>query len=152
MAQIRIDDEVYDKLKEAAEFNKRTVGQHILFLLDNELTFNDIRGMLAGQAPATPAAPVPKATPVAEVEPVVATKPSPLNRIDWAKIEKEVLSHDGQKKLQEQLKEAQKREMERKPVVGDLTEKDLATAKVTFEDRPDFKEPEKWDKHAWPTV
>ena len=49
MAQIRIDDEVYNKLKEAAEFNKRTIGQHILFLLDNELTFNDIRGLLAGQ-------------------------------------------------------------------------------------------------------
>lgn len=46
MAQIRIDDEVYARLKEAADFNKRTVGQHILFLLDNEITFNDIRGML----------------------------------------------------------------------------------------------------------
>ena len=46
MAQIRIDDEVYARLKEAADFNKRTVGQHILFLLDNEITFNEIRGML----------------------------------------------------------------------------------------------------------
>lgn len=47
MAQIRIEDEVYNKLKEAAEFNKRTVGQHIAFLLDNEITFDEIRGMLA---------------------------------------------------------------------------------------------------------
>ena len=46
MAQIRIDEEVYNRLKEAADFNKRTVGQHILFLLDNEITFNEIRGML----------------------------------------------------------------------------------------------------------
>ena len=46
MAQIRIDDEVYSRLKEAADFNKRTVGQHILFLLNNEITFNEIRGML----------------------------------------------------------------------------------------------------------
>ena len=40
----------------------------------------------------------------------------------------------------------------KKLTLDDLTEKDLATAKVTFEERPDFKEPEKWDKHAWPTV
>lgn len=40
----------------------------------------------------------------------------------------------------------------KKLTLDDLTEKDLATAKVTFNDRPDFKEPEKWDKHAWPTV
>lgn len=46
MAQIRIDDEVYARLKEAADFNKRTVGQHILFLLDNEITFNEILGLL----------------------------------------------------------------------------------------------------------
>lgn len=46
MAQIRIDEEVYTRLKEAADFNKRTVGQHILFLLDNEITFNEIRYML----------------------------------------------------------------------------------------------------------
>ena len=48
MAQIRIDEDVYKKLKEAAEFNKRTVGEHIMFLLENEVTFNEIRGMLAG--------------------------------------------------------------------------------------------------------
>lgn len=41
---------------------------------------------------------------------------------------------------------------EKKLTLDNLTEKDLATAKVTFEERPDFKEPEKWDKHAWPTV
>lgn len=41
---------------------------------------------------------------------------------------------------------------EEKLTLDNLTEKDLATAKVTFEERPDFKEPEKWDKHAWPTV
>lgn len=151
MAQIRIDDEVYDKLKEAAEFNKRTVGQHILFLLDNELTFNEIRGMLAGRAPATPVAPVPKVTPVAEVKPVVTT-PSFPNGIDWEKIESEVLNPEAKKKLQKQLKESKKRELERGAVVGDLTEKDLANAKVTFEERPDFKEPDEWDKHAWPTV
>lgn len=104
MAQIRIEDEVYNKLKEAAEFNKRTVGQHIAFLLDNEITFNEIRGMLAGQAPATSVAPMPK------------------------------------------VKKA------KKLTLDDLTDKDLATAKVTFEERPDFKEPEEWDKHAWPTV
>lgn len=40
----------------------------------------------------------------------------------------------------------------KKLTLDDLTEKDLATAKVTFEERPDFKEPEKWDKHSWPTV
>lgn len=40
----------------------------------------------------------------------------------------------------------------KKLTLDDLTEKDLATAKVTFEERPDFKEPEKWDSHAWPTV
>lgn len=104
MTQIRIDDEVYDRLKEAADFNKRTVGQHIAFLLDNELTFNEIRGMLAGQAPATPVALMPKA------------------------------------------------KKDKKLTLDDLTEKDLATAKVTFKERPDFKEPEKWDSHAWPTV
>ncbi len=152
MAQIRIEDDVYNKLKEAAEFNKRTVGQHIAFLLDNEITFSEIRGMLAGQAPVTPVAPALKVTPVAEVKPVVATTPSFPNGIDWEKIESEVLNPDAQKKFQKQLKEAKKRESERGEVVGDLTEKDLATAKVTFEERPDFKEPEKWDKHAWPTV
>lgn len=47
MAQIRIDEDVYKRLKEAAEFNKRTVGGHIMFLLDNEITFNEIRGALA---------------------------------------------------------------------------------------------------------
>ena len=104
MAQIRIEDEVYDRLKEAAEFNKRTIGGHIMFLLDNEITFNEIRGILAGQAPVTPVAPMPK------------TK------------------------------------KDKKLTLDDLTEKDLATAKVTFEERPDFKEPEKWDSHAWPTV
>lgn len=123
MAQIRIDDDIYNKLKEAAEFNKRTVGQHIAFLLDNEITFNEIRGMLAGQAPATP---------------VATTTPNFPNGIDWAKIEKEAPIPKAKKT--------------KKLTLDDLTEKDLATAKVTFEERPDFKEPEKWDKHAWPTV
>lgn len=59
MAQIRIDDEVYARLREAADFNKRTVGQHILFLLDNEITFNEIRGMLKNKTE-NPAWDVPK--------------------------------------------------------------------------------------------
>ena len=139
---LTISDEAYNIIKQSAEINGRSLTKELDILLRQPVR----------QSRADTVEPVPKATPVAETKPVVATKPSFLNRIDWAKIEKEVLSHDGQKKLQEQLKEAQKREMERKPVVGDLTEKDLATAKVTFEDRPDFKEPEKWDKHAWPTV
>lgn len=58
MAQVRIENDVYNKLKEAAEFNKRTVGQHIAFLLDNEITFNEIRGMLVGKALSTPVAQV----------------------------------------------------------------------------------------------
>lgn len=45
-----------------------------------------------------------------------------------------------------------KAKKDKKLTLDDLTEKDLATAKVTFEERPDFKEPEKWDKHSWPTV
>jgi len=116
MAQIRIDDEVYDRLKEAADFNKRTVGQHILFLLDNELTFNDIRGLLAGQTVPTATLQEPNTPPV-------------------------LLADIGKA-----IKKA------KKLALDDLTEKDLATAKVTFEERPDFKEPDEWDKHAWPTV
>lgn len=142
---IKIDDATYDIVAEFAEREDRPLSNALARLVKLGVTNASEELPVEGQT-------APKATPVAEVEPVAVAKPSFLNRIDWAKIEKEVLSHDGQKKLQEQLKEAQKREMERKPVVGDLTEKDLATAKVTFEDRPDFKEPEEWDKHAWPTV
>ena len=130
MAQIRIDDEVYDKLKEAAEFNKRTVGQHILFLLDNELTFNEIRGMLVKQnfaAPASLAAP---------------TTPTPSHA--------KTVTLDDVKKAMREMEADRKRK--NKPTVDNLTEKDLAKAKVEFKDRPDFKEPEKWDGNAWPTV
>lgn len=49
MAQVRIDDDVYARLKEAAEFEHRTVGQEIAFLLDNELTFDEIRGALVSE-------------------------------------------------------------------------------------------------------
>lgn len=145
---LTISDEAYSIIKQSAEINGRSLTKELDILLRQPMRQNQTDTV----TPAAPVAPVPKATPVAEVEPVAATTPSFSNGIDWAKIEKEVLSHDGQKKLQEQLKEAQKREMERKPVVGDLTEKDLATTKVTFEERPDFKEPEKWDSHAWPTA
>lgn len=171
MAQVRIDDDIYSKLKEAAEFNKRTVGQHIAFLLDNEITFNEIRGMLAGRAPAEP---------VAQAEPMVTVSLSPEemdmykemktgratsrvkkpnfkspnfpNGIDWAAVEREVMNPENREKYAEQLKKAKEREANRKLSLDDLTEEDLATAKVTFEERPDFKEPEKWDRHAWPTV
>lgn len=121
MAQIRIDDATYNKLKEAAEFNKRTVGQHILFLLDNELTFNDIRGMLAGQS-----------------VPTAVQRQVKTTTLDDVKRAMRYMEADRKKK--------------KKLALDDLTEKDLATAKVTFEERPDFKEPEKWDSHAWPTV
>ena len=129
MAQIRIDDEVYDKLKEAAEFNKRTVGQHILFLLDNELTFNEIRGMLVKQSFV---APVDLPTPTATPSP---TKTATL---------------DDVKKAMREMEADRKRK--KKPTLDSLTEKDLSKAKVEFKDRPDFKEPEKWDGQAWPTV
>lgn len=56
------------------------------------------------------------------------------------------------KKYAEAIKKAKEREANKKLSLDDLTEEDLKTAKVTFEDRPDFKEPDEWDKHAWPTV
>lgn len=48
--------------------------------------------------------------------------------------------------------EADRKRNNKKLTLDNLTDKDLATAKVTFEERPDFKGPEKWDSHAWPTV
>lgn len=129
MAQIRIDDEVYDKLKEAAEFNKRTVGQHILFLLDNELTFNEIRGMLIKQSFTAPVSlPTPTATP----------SPNKTNTLD-----------DVKKAMREMEAD---RKQKKKLSLDDLTEKDLSKAKVEFKERPDFEEPEEWDNKAWPTV
>ena len=130
MAQIRIDDEVYKKLKEAAEFNRRTVGQHILFLLDNELTFNEIRGLLVKRSFTAPAS---------------LTTPTPT----LSPIKSNVTLDDVKKAMREMEAD---RKQKKNLALEDLTEKDLATAKVTFEDRPDFKEPEKWNGKAWPTV
>lgn len=144
---IKIDDATYNVVAEFAEREDRPLSNALARLVKLGVANASEELSVEGQT-----APMPKATPVVEVGPVVATTPNFPNGIDWAKIEKEVLNPDAQRKLQEQLKEAQKREMERGTVVGDLTEKDLATAKVTFKDRPDFKEPEEWDSHAWPTV
>lgn len=145
---LTISDEAYNIIKQSAEINGRSLIKELDILLRQPVRQDWADTVM----PVAPVAPAPKATPVAEVKPVVATTPSFPNGIDWEKIESEVLNPDAQKKFQKQLKEAKKKELERGAVVGDLTEKDLATAKVTFEERPDFKEPEEWDKHAWPTV
>ena len=63
-------------------------------------------------------------------------------------VQEEVSSGEWDRKY----KEALEREKSRKKSLGELTEEDLATAKVTFEERPDFEEPEEWNGHAWPTV
>ncbi len=143
MAQIRIDDEVYAKLKEAAEFNKRTIGQHITFLLDNEITFNEIRGMLAGGS---------NTGSVAMPKPVKENKASGNKKLDMQEIMKQAQEEVRSGEWDRKYKEAVEREKSRKKSLGDLTEEDLATAKVTFEEGPRFEEPVEWNEHSWPTV
>lgn len=48
MAQIRIDDEVYERLKRSAEIDSRSVGQQIDYLLKNRLILEDIADKLQG--------------------------------------------------------------------------------------------------------
>lgn len=143
MTQIRIDEDVYERLKEAAEFNKRTIGGHIMFLLDNEITFNEIRGMLAGGS---------NTGGVAMTKPVNGSNASGSKKLDMQEIMRQAQEKVSSGEWDRKYKEALEREKSRKKSIGDLTEEDLANAKVTFEERPDAKEPEEWDSHAWPTV
>lgn len=46
MAQIRLDDDVYDRLKEAAERDCRTVGEEIHFLLDHRVELTALAELL----------------------------------------------------------------------------------------------------------
>ena len=46
MAQIRLDDDVYDRLKEAAERDCRTVGEEIHFLLDHRIELTTLAELL----------------------------------------------------------------------------------------------------------
>ena len=48
MAQIRIDDEVYERLKRSAEIDSRSAGQQIDYLLKNRLILEDIADKLQG--------------------------------------------------------------------------------------------------------
>lgn len=47
MAQIRIDDEVYERLKRSAEVDGRSVGMQIDYLLRNRLVLEDIAEKLS---------------------------------------------------------------------------------------------------------
>ena len=49
MAQIRLDDDVYDRLKEAAERDCRTVGEEIHFLLDHRIELTTLAELLQSE-------------------------------------------------------------------------------------------------------
>lgn len=72
--------------------------------------------------------------------PVPTATPSPTKTITLDDVKKAMREMEADRKQKKNL------------ALENLTEKDLATAKVTFKDRPDFKEPEKWNSKAWPTV
>lgn len=54
MAQIRLDDEVYDRLKSCADSDNRTVGEEIHFLLDNRITLVEIHDFISKKSLAEP--------------------------------------------------------------------------------------------------
>lgn len=142
---IKIDDETYMLVAEFAKREDRPLSNALSRLVKLGLSYRSGEGAQASAKSG--------ATANGDEEKNGTVKNTSDNKkIDWGEImeqaQKEVSSGEWDRKY----KEALEREKSRENSLGDLTEEDLANAKVTFEERPDAKEPEEWDSHAWPTV
>lgn len=153
---IKIDDETYMLVAEFAKREDRPLSNALSRLVKLGLSYQAGKGAQASVESSAPAS-VPLKERVATANgdeeknrPVKNT--SDNKKIDWGEIMKQVQEEVGSGEWDRKYKEALERDKSRKSSLGDLTEEDLATAKVTFEERPDFEEPEEWNGHAWPTV
>lgn len=124
---IKIDDATYEAVTKFAQQEDRLLSNALARLVKLGLA-NVSEGISIEEqtAPVSLAAPTPT--------------PSQVKTVTLDDVKKAMREMEADRKQKKNL------------ALEDLTEKDLATAKVTFEDRPDFKEPEKWDSKAWPTV
>lgn len=83
--QIRIDEEVYERLKRSAEADKRTVSQQIDYLLSNRVQLVEIAAALRKTVDITfGAVPAPLATPAEKKE----SKPAGLSGEQYSSYEK----------------------------------------------------------------
>lgn len=153
---IKIDDETYMLVAEFAKREDRPLSNALSRLVKLGLSYQSVEGAQASAKSSAPASVPLKervATANGDEEKNRPVKNTPDNKkIDWGEIMKQAQAEVSSGEWDRKYKEALEREKSRKNSLGDLTEEDLATAKVTFEERPGFKEPEEWNGHAWPTV
>ena len=153
---IKIDDETYMLVAEFAKREDRPLSNALSRLVKLGLSYQSGEGAQASAKSSVPASVLSKesnATANGDEEKNGTVKNTSDNKkIDWGEIMKQAQEKVSSGEWDRKYKEALEREKSRKKSIGDLTEEDLANAKVTFEERPDAKEPEEWDSHAWPTV